>query len=227
MASLRASLPREVGDCVRLIYSTTLLLSSLSADWAHFSAKLCGAKAHVVYDPDADCPVFFGVTPARMTDIAAAKAMPVEPGCTYVFDIGYYDYGWWAAFDKAGCRIVTRLQSNTLRRVVQRLPLPQGEHNILSDTIGFLPARQARSRRNPRHPQFGRLLRANILHRIPIGQMNRHDPPNHPLAHSAFQRTTSTPMKHTQRTGQPWTGSWVYPPTAHPPAPSPPLSRRS
>jgi hypothetical protein len=39
--------------------------------------------------------------------------MPIEPGATYVFDLGYYDYAWWAALDAAGCRIVTRLKSNT------------------------------------------------------------------------------------------------------------------
>ena len=268
IGTFMASLPRQVGDCVRLIDSTTLPLSGLSADWAHFSATLCGAKAHIVYDPDADCPVYFGFTPARVTDITAAKAMPVEPGCTYVFDLGYYDYGWWAAFDQAGCRIVTRLKKNTPLHDTQAQPLPPGEHNILSDTIGFLPQRQAHSRRNPisqavreirvrqdngkelsiltndldapateiaalykrrwaielffrwikqtlklRHflgrsenavriqivvaliafvliklahtaqdavsslTQFGRLLRANVLHRTPIRHLNRHGPP--------------------------------------------------
>ena len=39
--------------------------------------------------------------------------MPIEPGATYVFDLGYYDYGWWAKLDEAGCRIVTRFKKNT------------------------------------------------------------------------------------------------------------------
>ena len=74
--------------------------------------------------------------------------MPIEPGATYVFDLGYYDYLWWAALDAAGCRIVTRFKSNTPLDVVKQLPVTKGS-NILSDRIGFLPARQARSRRNP------------------------------------------------------------------------------
>ena len=151
VGTLLASLPRQVGDCVRLIDSTTLPLSNLSADWAHFSTLLCGAKAHVVYDPDAGCPVYFAFTPARVSDITAAKDMPIEPGVTYVCDLGYYDYGWWARLDAAGCRLVTRLKSNTPLRVVETRPLPPGEHNILSDRIGFLPARLASSRRNPMH----------------------------------------------------------------------------
>ena len=74
--------------------------------------------------------------------------MPIEPGATYVFDLGYYDYGWWAKLDSKGCRIVTRFKSNTPLTLVRELPLPKGSA-ILSDRIGFLPARQAKSRRNP------------------------------------------------------------------------------
>ena len=146
---LTAKLPRGVGDCVRLVDSTTVPLNGLSAKWSRFSAQLCGAKAHVVYDPDADCPLYFGFTPARVNDITAAKAMPIEGGATYVFDLGYYDYAWWAKLDAAACRIVTRLKANTPLRVIETLPLPEPAGNILSDQIGFLPARQAKSRANP------------------------------------------------------------------------------
>jgi hypothetical protein len=106
-------LRRATKDAVRLIDSTSVRLSSLSADWATFSADVFGAKVHVVYDPHADRPVYFAVTPANVNDITAAKAMPIEAGATYVFDLGYYDYGWWAQLDDAGCRLVTRLKKNT------------------------------------------------------------------------------------------------------------------
>ena len=132
-----------------LIDSTGLALNALSSRWAQFSAKVCGAKLHVVYDPDADCPLYFGFTPARINDITAAREMPIEAGATYVFDLGYYDYAWWAKLDAASCRLVTRLKSYTPLRVIETLPLPAGTDNILSDQIGFLPARQAKSRKNP------------------------------------------------------------------------------
>src|SRR6266567_9187661 len=54
---------------------------------------------------------FSGSTSLRevVTGMAShAKAMPIEPGATYVYDLGYYDYGWWARLDEAGCRFVTR-----------------------------------------------------------------------------------------------------------------------
>jgi len=74
--------------------------------------------------------------------------MPIEAGATYVYDLGYYDYGWWAALNDAGCRFVTRLKKNTPLRVVHENRVPSNS-NILSDRIGHLPQRLARNRTNP------------------------------------------------------------------------------
>ena len=138
---------RKIGDAVRLIDSTGIRLTGLSG-WAQFSANVCGAKLHVVYDPDADCPLYVAVTTARVNDITPAKAMPVEAGATYVFDLGYYDFSWWADLDAKGCRIVTRLKKNTPLAVVEERSLHPGSA-ILSDRVGYLPERMAKSRRNP------------------------------------------------------------------------------
>jgi IS4 transposase len=148
MAQLQAGYRRKIGDCVRLIDSTSVQLSGLSGDWATFSARVCGAKAHIIYDPDADQPLYLMVTPSNVNDITTAKEMPIEAGASYVFDLGYYDYGWWAKLDEAGCRIVTRLKANTPFAVVEDRPAAPGS-SILSDRIGYLPKRLAASRRNP------------------------------------------------------------------------------
>jgi hypothetical protein len=142
------SIRRKIGDAVRLIDSTSLRLAGVGARWARFSADVCGAKAHFIYDPDLGCPVYLAVTAANVNDIVAAKQMPIEAGATYVFDLGYYDYAWWADLDEAGCRIVTRFKTNTPLLEARIMPLETGS-GVLSDRIGFLPARQARSRRNP------------------------------------------------------------------------------
>ena len=148
MQQVHRGLRRTIKDAVWLIDSTSLRLSSLSEDWATFSTDVYGAKAHIVYDPNADRPVYFAVTPANVNDITAAKAMPIEAGATYAFDLGYYDYGWWAALDDAGCRFVTRLKKNTPLTVVHENCVA-GDSNILSDRIGHLPERLASSRKNP------------------------------------------------------------------------------
>jgi hypothetical protein len=148
MAQLQRGYRRKVDDCVRLIDSTSVKLSGLSGNWATFSAGVCGAKAHIVYDPDADQPLYLMVTASNVNDITAAKEMPIEPGATYVFDLGYYDFGWWATLHSAGCRIVTRLKVNTPFQVIESRPVPTGS-SILSDRIGYLPKRLAASRKNP------------------------------------------------------------------------------
>jgi IS4 transposase len=131
-----------------LIDSTSLALTARSATWARFSAEVCGAKAHIVYDPDADQPVYCAVSAANVNDITAAKAMPIAAGATYVFDLGYYDYAWWAALDAKGCRLVTRLKRNTPLTISETRAVPRGG-NVLADRIGYLPARQAKNRQNP------------------------------------------------------------------------------
>lgn len=148
VAQAQRGLRRALGEATYLIDSTSIRLSGLGAEWARFSARACGAKVHVIYDPDADRPLYAALTTAKVNDITAAKAMPIEAGATYVFDLGYYDYAWWAAMDRAGCRIVTRFKANTPLVVTAELAVPAGS-DILCDRIGLLPQRQARNRRNP------------------------------------------------------------------------------
>ena len=145
---LQRGLRRKLGEATYLIDATGLRLSGLGSAWAHFSAKACGAKLHIIYDADAERPVYAAVTAARVNDITAAQEMPMEPGATYVFDLGYYDYGWWAALDAAGCRIVTRFKSNTVLTVTAENQVPDGG-TILSDRIGLLPQRRSKGRKNP------------------------------------------------------------------------------
>jgi len=148
MRRCEGTLGRQIAEAVYLVDSTGFRLSALSADWARFSAGVSGAKLHIVYNIDSAQPSFAEVTPANVNDISVAKMMPIRPGATYVFDLGYYDYTWWAKLDAAGCRIVTRLKVNTPLAVVHTNSLPAGSP-ILSDHIGHLPQRQARSRKNP------------------------------------------------------------------------------
>jgi hypothetical protein len=150
MKQAHRGLRRKLAETTYLIDATSVRLNQRSADWARFSAGVCGAKVHVIYDADADRPIYAAISAANVNDITAAQQMPIEPGASYVFDLGYYDYTWWAALDAAGCRIVTRFRSSTPIEVEEELPVAPGS-NILSDRIGFLPARQAQSRNNPMH----------------------------------------------------------------------------
>ena len=114
-------LRRSLAGTTYLIDSTGLRLDARSLAWARFSAKVCGVKLHIVYDADADRPIYAAITPARTNDITAAQGMPIEPGAIYVFDLGYYDYAWWKKLDDAQCRIVTRFKKNTPLQVIETL----------------------------------------------------------------------------------------------------------
>jgi Transposase DDE domain/Domain of unknown function (DUF4372) len=148
VAQARPGLRKKLREPLHLIDSTSFRLGALSADWARFSTNACGVKLHVVYDPDADCPLYAALSGPKVNDITAAKDMPVDPKATYVFDLGYYDYGWWAQLDAAGCRIVTRLKANTKLSNVIENAVCEGS-GVLSDRIGLLPRRLAASRKNP------------------------------------------------------------------------------
>jgi Transposase DDE domain/Domain of unknown function (DUF4372) len=148
IAQAHRGLRRKLAETTYLIDATGLRLDGRSLDWARFSEGVCGAKLHVIYDPDGDRPIYAAITPARVNDITLAQQMPIEPGATYVFDLGYYDYAWWKKLDDAQCRIVTRLKSNTPLTTVEELPVP-AQGNILSDRIGHLPQRLSNNRDNP------------------------------------------------------------------------------
>ena len=148
----KPGLRRKLRDAVRLLDATKVRLSGLSEGWARFSDDHCAAKVHIVYDPHARLPLRAVVTPDNVNDITPARGMPVEAGATYVFDLGYYSYQWWADLHASGCRFVTRLKTNTSLAVEAELPVPGGPGcgtNIVSDRIGRLPGRMARGRKNP------------------------------------------------------------------------------
>lgn len=150
IAQAHRGLRRKIAETTYLIDSTGVRLNAFSGQWARFSAGVCGAKVHVVYDADAERPIYAAVSAANVNDITEAKTMPITAGATYVFDLAYYDYGWWAKLAEAGCRIVTRFKANTKLAVVAEQPVPK-DSDILSDCIGYLPERMAASRTNPFH----------------------------------------------------------------------------
>src|SRR5258708_15344211 len=76
MAQLQAGYRRKIGDCVRLIDSTSVQLSGLSGDWATVSAGDCRGKAHRQYQPVAHLPRYLLVVPWDVNDITAATQMP-------------------------------------------------------------------------------------------------------------------------------------------------------
>lgn len=139
---------RHLGDMLRVLDATRVQVSSLHGGWADMVGGKRAIKLHVSYDPDADAPLAMTLTGQRTNDIVPAKAIDIVPGVTYVFDLAYYDFAWWAEIDRKSARFVTRLKSNTLVDTTAEQLADTGA-GILSDRIGFLPQRLASFRQNP------------------------------------------------------------------------------
>ena len=141
-------------EAVRLIDATILPLEQSVAEGA--LASLRGPRrrrqaARGVRSRCGDARGYFAVpmTARRINDITAAKAMPIEAGATYVYDLGYYDFACGPGFLRyGGCRFVTRLKKNT----PTRLPAEREGHA---------------SRGGARH--HGRSRRAPLPQRLPKG----------------------------------------------------------
>jgi IS4 transposase len=73
--------------------------------------------------------------------------MPIEPGATYVFDKGFYDFAFWARLAAAGCRFVTRLKKNSPTLLLHERPV--ADDGILFDRCVRLSERLSGQRRNP------------------------------------------------------------------------------
>lgn len=130
-------------EAVRLIDATRLFAGKRVEAWSPG-----GIKLHLSLDAQDQRPTWFAVTGGRVNDITPAKkSMPIEPGATYVFDKGYYDFSFWTAIHRAGCRFVTRLKANSPTRLIEEHPT-SGE-GILCDRIVKLSERLASQRQNP------------------------------------------------------------------------------
>lgn len=149
LESLSPTQARQASRQLRLMDSTLVLPGRGAERWARFQNGKIAAKVHVVFDPKAALPVFYEVTAANTNDITVAKErLPIENGATYIFDLGYYDFGFWADLDAKGCTFVTRLKKNTSVAILENRVVPGGS-NVIADQVVRLPTRMARNRRNP------------------------------------------------------------------------------
>jgi IS4 transposase len=120
---------------VRLIDSTPIPLGQL-CKFATWNGRIRGLKMHLVYDPHADRPCSFEITPATVNDIEIGRRTALEGGATYVFDKAYCHYAWWASFNAAGAIFVTRPKSSAKWRIIEQraLAVTRGEgFEVFSD----------------------------------------------------------------------------------------------
>jgi uncharacterized protein DUF4372/DDE family transposase len=159
--SAGGGLRRCVREAIHLVDATSLRLTEMSRAWADYKAHGALVKLHVDFDADGAIPANFAITPARVNDVSMAHTLPIEPGATYVFDLGYYDFSWWARLHEAGCRIVTRLKTHTRPRLIEARAVAAAGP-VRSDRIVAIDAR-LKSARGARHPLAGIALREVVV----------------------------------------------------------------
>ncbi len=110
----------EGAEMVRLIDSSPIPLGKM-CEWAEWNGRIRGMKMHVVYHPGNDVPRCVEITPATVNDVEVGRQTELEAGATYVFDKGYYHFGWWKKINAANAFFVTRAKVNTrLRKTKSR-----------------------------------------------------------------------------------------------------------
>jgi transposase len=127
---------------IRLIDSTTIDLNLNQFEWAKFRSTKVGIKLHTVYDPEAEIPVFFEMTTAKVNDAKSLNSLPMLPKATYVVDRAYNNYRWYYSLDQQGSTFVGRMKINARYRVAKTLT-PVGE-GILGDEVIELTTERAK-----------------------------------------------------------------------------------
>jgi putative transposase len=119
MLAERADRHTRVEGCemVRLIDSSPVPLGKM-CKWAEWNGRIRGMKLHVVHQPQTG-PRCIEITLATINDVEIGRQTPLEAGATYVFDKGYYHFGWWKKINAAKAFLVTRVKANTRLRATK------------------------------------------------------------------------------------------------------------
>lgn len=114
---------QEGKELIQLIDASPIPLRDPRFGWAEADARTRGLKLHLGYDPRAQVADWIEVTSPKVSDLTAARDMPLTPGAIYVCDKGYLDFNWWHRIHQTGAFFVTRLKTNTKRRHVRARPV--------------------------------------------------------------------------------------------------------
>jgi len=159
------ALRREGEALIRLLDSSPIPLKDSRFAWAEANARTRGLKLHLLYDPRHGRPVWFEVTSAKVDDVVAGRAVPLEAGAIYVFDRGYTDYRWWSEILAAGAFFVTRRKRNAHRRDLREAAAEgAADDGILSDRTLKIGHRRPRGAA-PTNPLYEVSLREIVVAR--------------------------------------------------------------
>ena len=165
MQNAHRKLRRDVKDFLYLMDSTPINLKGPGFDeWVHENKtyRTQGLKAHVVLASHKSTPVRVDLTAPNINDIQVGRLTEIEPGATYAFDKGYYDYNWWYRIHTAGAYFVTRLKKNAGVKVLKNVSTPDKSHVLDDVEIAFKHKHPGGKRLND---YYGKALRRVTIER--------------------------------------------------------------
>ena len=112
LGEMGAETGKPIGEMVRILDSTMLTLFAKTHRAMRFRSNNSAIKLHLMLDPDAECPTWFQITPARFHDSKVCGDLPLTADATYVFDRAYNNASFWADIEATGALFVTRPKSN-------------------------------------------------------------------------------------------------------------------
>lgn len=153
---------QQVKKKLYVLDSTPIPLKGLGYEWTkdRGTFRVQGLNVHMMIALSEKAPVQANITDANQSDITVAREMiDPEPGATYVFDKGYYDYNWWHKLHSHGAYFVTRLKKNAGVEVVKQRKIAAKDAGVILEdaVIKFKIERSGGDR--SRNSYYGKTLR--------------------------------------------------------------------
>jgi len=106
----------ELNQTVYAFDSTMIDLCLSLFPWARFRKTKAAIKAHTLLDLRGSLPCFIHVTTGAVHDVNVLDLLPLNPGCFYILDRGYLDFGRLHSLTRSSAFFVTRTKRNTRYR---------------------------------------------------------------------------------------------------------------
>ena len=102
----------EVQAAAYALDATTISLCLSLCPWAKFRPYQTGVKLHTLLALGGNYPTVVIITPARIHDVNILDELTYEPGCFYIMDRGYLDFGRLHRLHHSGAFFVTRTRAS-------------------------------------------------------------------------------------------------------------------
>lgn len=124
-----------VPDKLLSLDSTLIPVCLERIPWAKYRTSKGALKLHTLLDHDGLVPQDIIITDGKVSDIRAARNIPITPGTTYLVDRGYFDSAWFAKINRNHAFFVTRMKSNVGFEWTEKREV-EGGTGVRGDWIG-------------------------------------------------------------------------------------------